>query len=83
MSEVLKTHDPLLGDGYSEEDLREFFAEAKYAGAECVITTEKDAVRISATAFELPFYFLRMEIEWMGNNDPFERILEQLSVRAA
>ena len=82
MSEVLKTHDPLLGDGYSEEDLREFFTEAKRADVGAVITTEKDAVRISATAFELPFYFLRMEIEWMGNDNPFEKILEQLSVRA-
>ncbi len=69
--------------GYSEEDLREFFAEAKRADADAVITTEKDAVRISATSFELPFYFLRMEIEWTGNDDPFERILQQLSVKAA
>ena len=69
--------------GYSEGDLIEFFAEAKHVGVECVITTEKDAVRISETSFELPFYFLRMEIEWMGGEDPFERILEQLSVRTA
>ena len=69
--------------GYSEEDLREFFAEAKRAGAEYVITTEKDAVRISKITAILPFYFLRMEIEWMGDEDPFERILEQLSVRTA
>ena len=69
--------------GYSEEDLREVCTEARRADADAVITTEKDAVRISTTAFELPFYFLRMEIEWMGGEDPFERILEQLSVRTA
>ena len=67
--------------GYSEEDLCEFFAEAKRAGAEMVITTEKDAVRITKVFSELPFYFLRMEIE-SDPSEAFEGILQQLSEQA-
>ena len=69
--------------GYSSEDLRSFFAEARCAGAASVITTEKDAVRISEVMSELPFYFLRMEIEWVGKFDPFADILRSSMDRAA
>ena len=59
----------------------EFFKKAIQFGAECAITTEKDAVRINdALPFPLPFYFLRMEIEFTGEFRPlFEKVLQKLS----
>ena len=64
---------------YSEEDIESFFENAKLAGACCVITTEKDAMRIKSSQFVLPFYFLRMEIEWVEGTQPFEEILVRLT----
>ena len=49
---------------YQEEDLAALLAQARQAGAECLLTTEKDAVRLPAGATAgLPLYYLRLEIE--------------------
>lgn len=64
---------------YTQDDIDEFFLKAKDLGAEVCITTEKDAVRIHGKDFPLPFYFLRMEIEWVKGTQPFEVILEKLA----
>ncbi len=65
---------------YTEADIEEFFDRAKRFEADWVITTEKDAVRLEKfKQFELPFYYLRMEIEWASNTKPLECILQKLS----
>jgi len=49
---------------YSAEDLAGLLVQARQAGAACLITTEKDAVRLPAVgAASLPVYYLRLEIE--------------------
>jgi len=49
---------------FTTEDLDLIFEEAINAGLDCVVTTEKDAVRIPAEMkFPLPLYYLRLEIE--------------------
>jgi tetraacyldisaccharide 4'-kinase len=49
---------------YTQDDIDGLFALARQQGAECLVTTEKDAVRIEAMkAFPLPVYYLRLEIE--------------------
>jgi tetraacyldisaccharide 4'-kinase len=49
---------------YEDEDLAVLLAQARLAGAECLLTTEKDAVRLpAAAAASLPLYYLRLEIE--------------------
>jgi tetraacyldisaccharide 4'-kinase len=49
---------------YSEEDLAELSQIAKREGAECLVTTEKDAVRIAEThSWPIPLYYLRLEID--------------------
>jgi tetraacyldisaccharide 4'-kinase len=49
---------------YAQEDITGLFELAQRQGAECLVTTEKDAVRIEAMqAFPLPVYYLRLEIE--------------------
>jgi len=49
---------------YTVEDLAGLLAQARQAGADCLLTTEKDAVRLpAAAAASLPVYYLRLEIE--------------------
>jgi len=49
---------------FTTEDLDLIFEEAVNAGLDCVVTTEKDAVRIpEEMRFPLPLYYLRLEIE--------------------
>jgi tetraacyldisaccharide 4'-kinase len=49
---------------YTADDLDALLAQARQAGAECLLTTEKDAVRLpAAAAASLPVYYLRLEIE--------------------
>ena len=58
---------------FTTEDLAEVFAAAKSAGAEFMVTTEKDAVRIeSGAALPLPCYYLRLEIEILRGADDFQ-----------
>lgn len=65
---------------YTDEELRDFCMHAKNCGATWIITTEKDAARLtSIEKLGMPFYFLRMEIEWEGGTNPLEHILKQLS----
>ena len=49
---------------YTAEDLAGLQDQARQAGADCLLTTEKDAVRLPAAAEgSLPLYYLRLEIE--------------------
>jgi tetraacyldisaccharide 4'-kinase len=49
---------------YTEEDLTDLSELAKREGAECLVTTEKDAVRIPEShRWPLPLYYLRLEID--------------------
>jgi tetraacyldisaccharide 4'-kinase len=55
------------------DDLAEIYAGAKQSGAEFIVTTEKDAVRLTdAAACPLPLYFLRLEIEILRGADDFQ-----------
>ena len=46
------------------EDLDELYDAAERERADCLLTTEKDAVRISdAAGSPIPLYYLRLEIE--------------------
>jgi tetraacyldisaccharide 4'-kinase len=65
---------------YSQDELRAFFMQAQQSGADWVVTTEKDAVRIpNRENSALPFYFLRMEAEWSPEMDPLQQILGRIS----
>jgi tetraacyldisaccharide 4'-kinase len=49
---------------YTAEDLEDLYDAAERERAECIVTTEKDAVRIAdSAASPLPLYYLRLEIE--------------------
>jgi tetraacyldisaccharide 4'-kinase len=58
---------------YTQEELDRLFLQAKNAGADVVITTEKDSVRIPSSYKPiLPFYYVRMDIEIVEGFDDFE-----------
>jgi len=58
---------------YNKNELEVLFLQAKNAGVEIMITTEKDAVRIpSDFKAMLPLYYLRMEIEIVEGYEDFE-----------
>ena len=64
---------------YSAEELDRMFQQAKNAGADVMVTTEKDAVRIPSTYKPvIPLYFVRMEIEIVEGFGDFEEAVEDL-----
>jgi tetraacyldisaccharide 4'-kinase len=64
---------------YGEEDLAELFEAAKRDRAECVVTTEKDAVRIVETReCPLPLYYLRLEIEILRGAADFDEAVSRI-----
>ena len=74
MSEELRFRKRFLDHHrYEKEELDLMFLQAKNNGAEVMITTEKDAVRIPNTYVPIiPLYYLRMEIEIVEGFDDFE-----------
>lgn len=64
---------------FSVEELDEFFEEAYASGAEVVMTTEKDAVRIDEKyRSKLPFYYTRLEIEILSGDGDFSAAVERI-----
>jgi tetraacyldisaccharide 4'-kinase len=64
---------------FTPEDLVEVFAQAQKAGAEFVVTTEKDAVRLHASdTFPLPLYYLRLEIEILRGAADFQEAVGKI-----
>jgi tetraacyldisaccharide 4'-kinase len=64
---------------FEPEDLAELAAAAQLGEAECLVTTEKDAVRISADAiFPLPLYYLRLEIEILRGAADFDEAVGRI-----
>lgn len=64
---------------FTHEDLVEVFAQAVAAGAEFIVTTEKDAVRLAASeSFPLPLYYLRLEIEILRGAADFQEAVGKI-----
>ena len=64
---------------YSEDELERLFQQAKNAGVEIMITTEKDAVRIPKEFKPvIPLFYLRMEIEIVEGFDDFEEAVSTI-----
>jgi tetraacyldisaccharide 4'-kinase len=64
---------------YTPEDLEELFDAAERQEAECLVTTEKDAVRISGAAGSpLPVYYLRLEIEIIRGAADFDEAVGRI-----
>jgi tetraacyldisaccharide 4'-kinase len=64
---------------YQDEDLAELAAAAQREGAECIVTTEKDAVRIAAGfSGALPLYYLRLEIDIIRGASDFDEAVGRI-----
>ncbi|MBI5692683.1 MAG: tetraacyldisaccharide 4'-kinase [Verrucomicrobia bacterium] len=64
---------------FGDEDLEELFALARREGAECLVTTEKDAVRINEQmACPLPLYYLRLEIDILRGAADFDEAVARI-----
>jgi tetraacyldisaccharide 4'-kinase len=64
---------------YGDDDFEELFAKAREERAECLVTTEKDAVRIpEGYACPLPLYYLRLEIEIIRGAADFDEAVGRI-----
>lgn len=64
---------------YQSDELDLLFKHAKNAGADIMVTTEKDAVRIPENYKPLlPLYYIRMEIEIIEGFDDFRDAVEDI-----
>ena len=64
---------------YTDQEILDFIAEAKSAGAEMIVTTEKDAVRIpKLEKYDLPIYFLRIEIDILSGQESFDQCISRI-----
>lgn len=64
---------------FTQEELDLFFSRAQAAGAEFIVTTEKDAVRLPATLkTPIPLYYLRLEIEILKGDHDFEKAISEI-----
>ncbi len=64
---------------FEKEDIAELFTLAESERAECLVTTEKDAVRISESLpCPLPLYYLRLEIEILTGAADFDEAVGRI-----
>jgi tetraacyldisaccharide 4'-kinase len=64
---------------YTAEDLDDLYAAAEREHADCLVTTEKDAVRISDPGGSpLPVYYLRLEIEIIRGAADFDEAVGRI-----
>ena len=64
---------------FGPEDLESVFDEARAKGVDCIVTTEKDAVRLSADLQPpVPLYHLRLEIEIIRGAPDFAAAVQRI-----
>jgi len=69
---------------YEGEDLAQLFVLARKEGAECLVTTEKDAVRIADNLpCPLPVYYLRLEIDILRGAADFDEAVGRICFPAS
>ncbi len=64
---------------YTQQEIIDFINEAKAKGAEMILTTEKDAVRIPRLdRCDVPLYFLRIEIDILSGQESFDQCISRI-----
>ena len=69
---------------FSDEELRDFLVRANTRDLDCIVTTEKDAVRFPAKIagvdkLEVPIYYLRIEVEIIRGQESWDRLISRLT----
>ncbi len=60
---------------YSADTLQAIDDGAKHAGVNCIVTTEKDAVKLKGHAFGLPVYAVRVAPEILEGQEKLDKLL--------
>ena len=64
---------------YTQQELIDFVNQAKAAGAEMIVTTEKDAVRMPRLdRCDVPIYFLRIQIDILSGRESFDQCISRI-----
>ena len=64
---------------YTQQEILDAINAARDRGAEAIITTEKDAVRLPLLERrDVPVYFLRVEIELLSGEEDFNALISRL-----
>lgn len=64
---------------YEPEDIEQIISMAEGVGASMIVTTEKDAVRLSPMSTKIPVYYLRMEVEILSGAKDFGEAIERVT----
>jgi len=62
---------------YHQAEIDALVKEASELGAQALVTTEKDAVKLRSLNFSLPCYIAKVEFEILGESDEFQRLIER------
>ena len=63
---------------FSKGEIKTVFMEALASGADMILTTEKDAVRLPNIFPKIPLYYLRLEIDILSNEEDFNSLAERI-----
>ena len=64
---------------YTQQELIDIVNDARKAGAEMLLTTEKDAVRLPRLdRRDIPIYFMRVEIDIISGQESFEQCISRI-----
>ena len=64
---------------YTQQEIIDFVNQAKAAGAEFIVTTEKDAVRIpKLERCDVPIYYLRIQIDILSGQESFDQCISRI-----
>jgi len=63
---------------FSKGEIKTVFMESFASGAEMILTTEKDAVRLPKIFSKIPLYYLRLEIDLLSNDEDFNSLAERI-----
>lgn len=77
-TEVVKFRAFADHQAYGSREVRQLNAEAQEFMADALVTTEKDATKLNAEAFDLPLSALRVEIEITRGEDQLEACLRAI-----
>ena len=78
-AEVITTEHYADHHRYRQQEVINFINASKLAGAEMIITTEKDAVRMPRLdRRDIPIYFLRVEIDILSGQESFDQCITRM-----
>lgn len=77
-AEIIYTKRFLDHHRFSKGEIKSVFMEAFASGAEMILTTEKDAVRLPKIFPKIPLYYLRLEIDLLSGEEDFNSLTQRI-----